>query len=156
MMRESTALGEPWRSFLNDLNAALEGAADFHCIGGFVVSQYYGFSRETRDLDVLTVVPRKAAATVFEIAGKGSALQRRHGVHIERGSGQWRLSSLLTLAATTWKDVLFSRRPTNCSPKWRADGKSFSASAPGSPDSRVLRTRCACWAMTISWPENGA
>ncbi len=39
---------EPWLSFLTDLDAALDAPADFHCIGGFVVSQHYGFARETR------------------------------------------------------------------------------------------------------------
>ena len=48
---------EPWLSFLTELDAALDGPADFHCIGGFVVSQHYGFARETADLDVLTVIP---------------------------------------------------------------------------------------------------
>jgi hypothetical protein len=38
---------EPWLSFLTDLDAALDEPADFHCIGGFVVSQHYGFARET-------------------------------------------------------------------------------------------------------------
>jgi hypothetical protein len=28
---------EPWLSFLTDPDAALDGPADFHCIGGFVV-----------------------------------------------------------------------------------------------------------------------
>ena len=31
---------EPWLSFLADLDAALAEPADFHCIGGFVVSQH--------------------------------------------------------------------------------------------------------------------
>jgi len=41
-----------------------DGPADFHCIGGFVVSQIYGFARETADLDVLTVNPPEAAERV--------------------------------------------------------------------------------------------
>lgn len=35
-------------------------ARDLHCIGGFIVSQYYRLSRETGDLDVLTVTPANA------------------------------------------------------------------------------------------------
>ena len=65
---------EPWLSFLTDLDAALDEPADFHCIGGFVVSQHYGFARETADLDVLTVIPPDAAQCVAELAGKGSPL----------------------------------------------------------------------------------
>lgn len=74
---------EPWLSFLTDLDAALDEPADFHCIGGFVVSQHYGFSRETADLDVLTVIPSDAAQRVAELAGKGSPLQKKHRVYID-------------------------------------------------------------------------
>jgi hypothetical protein len=41
---------EPWLSFLADIDHALDHPVDLHCIGGFVVSQYYGFARETADL----------------------------------------------------------------------------------------------------------
>ena len=44
---------EPWLSFLTELDAQLDAPVDFHCIGGFVVSQHYGLGRETADLDVL-------------------------------------------------------------------------------------------------------
>lgn len=74
---------EPWLSFLTGLDAQLTEPADFHCIGGFVVSQHYGFGRETADLDILTVIPRQAAARVVQLAGKGSALHRKHGVYID-------------------------------------------------------------------------
>jgi Nucleotidyltransferase of unknown function (DUF6036) len=57
--------------------------ADFHCIGGFVVSQHYGFARETADLDILTVIPRDLADRVGSLAGKGSALHRRHKVYLD-------------------------------------------------------------------------
>jgi hypothetical protein len=76
-------LAEPWLSFLTDLDAALDRPADFHCIGGFVVSQHYGFARETVDLDVLTVVPPEAAHHVAELAGKASLLQKTHKVFID-------------------------------------------------------------------------
>jgi hypothetical protein len=74
---------EPWLSFLTDLDAALAGPVDFHCIGGFVVSQQYGFARETADLDVLTVIPPEAAERVAALAGKGSPLQRKHRVYVD-------------------------------------------------------------------------
>ena len=74
---------EPWLSFLTDLDAALDQPADFHCIGGFVVSQHYGLARETADLDILTVIPLAAAQRVVELAGKGSPLQKKHRVYID-------------------------------------------------------------------------
>jgi len=48
----SEAPAEPWRSFLSELDALLDQSGDLHCIGGFVISQYYGFARETADLDL--------------------------------------------------------------------------------------------------------
>jgi hypothetical protein len=81
MLRERPA--EPWLSFLTELDAALDAPADLHCIGGFVVSQLYGFGRETADLDVLTVVPPEAGQRVAELAGKASPLYRRHHVYID-------------------------------------------------------------------------
>lgn len=77
---------EPWMSFLTDLDAALDGSADFHCIGGFVVSQHYRFARETADLDVLTVIPPDAALRVATLAGRGSPLQKKHRVYIDHVS----------------------------------------------------------------------
>lgn len=77
---------EPWLSFLTDLDAALDEPADFHCIGGFVVSQHYGLARETADLDVLTVIPPGVARRVAELAGKGSPLQKKHRVYIDHAA----------------------------------------------------------------------
>ena len=55
----SEAPAEPWRSFLSELDGLLDQPCDLHCIGGFVISQYYGFARETADLDLPTVVPTR-------------------------------------------------------------------------------------------------
>ena len=74
---------EPWFSFLADLDATLGAPADFHCIGGFVVSQHYGFARETADLDVLTVIPAQIAQRLTELAGRGSMLHKKHKVYID-------------------------------------------------------------------------
>lgn len=74
---------EPWFSFLTDLDSALDAPADLHCIGGFIVSQYYGLSRETGDLDVLTVTPANARERVEKAAGIGSALHRRYRVYLD-------------------------------------------------------------------------
>jgi hypothetical protein len=75
---------EPWLSFLADLDAELDAPADFHCIGGFVVSQCYGLARETADIDVLTVIPSEAAERVTQLAGKRSVLHRKHRIYIDR------------------------------------------------------------------------
>jgi hypothetical protein len=75
---------EPWFSILTDLDAALDAPADLHCIRGFVVSQHYGFARETADLDVLAVIPRETGERVAQLAGRGSVLQKKHRVYIDR------------------------------------------------------------------------
>ena len=74
---------EPWLSFLTALNAELDEPVDFHCIGGFIVSQHYGFARETAEIDVLNVIPLDAADRVVQLAGKGSALQEQYRVYID-------------------------------------------------------------------------
>jgi hypothetical protein len=73
-----------WFSFLSDLDAQLKEDVDVHCMGGFVVSQYYGCARETADLDVLGVVPVQAKNQIEALAGKGSPLHRKHRVYLER------------------------------------------------------------------------
>lgn len=81
--RPERAPAEPWRSFLAELNAQLESPVDFHCIGGFVVSQYYGLGRETADLDILSIIPKQAVDRVSALAGRGSQLQKKHRVCID-------------------------------------------------------------------------
>jgi hypothetical protein len=80
------APAEPWRSFLSDLEALLVQPTDLHCIGGFAISQYYGFARETADLDVLSIAPQPMRAAVAAAAGQGSALQKKHRVFIDQVS----------------------------------------------------------------------
>ena len=75
---------EPWFSFLSELDAQLDAPVDFHCIGGFVISQSYGLGRETADLDVLSVIPREAGGLIARLAGKESALHERHRVYIDQ------------------------------------------------------------------------
>ena len=55
MPLEVRGLDEPWGRFLSGLDAQLSEPVDFHCMGGLLVSQFYGFARETADLDPLTL-----------------------------------------------------------------------------------------------------
>ena len=63
------APAEPWLSFLNDLNAALEERIGLFCMGGFAVVQAYGLGRATADIDVLSVVPHSSSGRLLELAG---------------------------------------------------------------------------------------
>jgi hypothetical protein len=77
----SEVIPEPWHSFLKELDGALSEELRFHCMGGFVVTFLYGFSRTTSDLDVLsTVTTDERFFTLIELGREGSALHREYGV----------------------------------------------------------------------------
>lgn len=74
---------EPWRSFLRDVDAQLSGPTEIHCLGGFVIAEYYRLTRPTADIDIIQV---RGAATVLEvkrIGGKGSPLAMKHRVYLD-------------------------------------------------------------------------
>jgi hypothetical protein len=83
-MPQNDTPAEPWNSFLSDLDAVLDEPTDIHCIGGFAISQYFGFARETADLDVLSIAPQQMRAAISDAAGKGSALHTKHRVFIDQ------------------------------------------------------------------------
>jgi len=76
-------LHEPWRSFLRDIDAQLAGPTEIHCLGGFVVAEYYGLSRPTSDVDIIRVRGASDLADVQRIAGKGSPLAKKHRVYVD-------------------------------------------------------------------------
>jgi|SRR5665213_572892 len=81
-MRHNAGPAEPWRSFFADVDFLLEEEVNLHCCGGFVVTQYYGIARTTSDVDFLGVVPY-IPGHLAAVAGKGSALHRKHHVYFE-------------------------------------------------------------------------
>jgi hypothetical protein len=64
------------------VDACLTENIQLHCCGGFVVTQFYGVARTTSDIDFLGAVPN-VGGTLTEIAGKGSALHRKHKVYLD-------------------------------------------------------------------------
>lgn len=50
---------EPWNSFLRELDDLVTAETRLDCMGGFVMTQLYGFSRATSDLDVVEIAPRE-------------------------------------------------------------------------------------------------
>lgn len=76
-------LHEPWRSFLHDLDTELAGPTEIHCLGGFVVAEYYGVARPTSDVDIIQVRGASTVLDVQRIGGKGSALAKKHRVYID-------------------------------------------------------------------------
>lgn len=76
-------LHEPWRSFLHDIDAQLSGPTEIHCLGGFVVAEYFGLARSTSDIDIIQVRGASDFVDVQRIGGKGSALAKKHHVYID-------------------------------------------------------------------------
>jgi hypothetical protein len=76
-------LREPWRSFLRDIDAQLAGPTEIHCLGGFVVAEYYGLARPTADVDIIQVRGASDVADVQRIGGRGSPLAKKHRVYID-------------------------------------------------------------------------
>lgn len=74
---------EPWLSFLRELDNAVGEETHLHCMGGFVVTLLYGFSRPTADIDVLSVHPM-AARQPLEIAQRGGPLHRKYRVYLDQ------------------------------------------------------------------------
>ena len=69
----------PWLSFLTALDAGLKEPIDFHRVGGSVISQHYGFTSETADLDVLnwvSVVMRSGIRSLSFTRGASTLLCR--------------------------------------------------------------------------------
>lgn len=80
----TTNIAEPWRSFLAEIDAALDEETEFRCIGGFVVTLLYGLERATADVDVISIIPRDTDLRLVTLAGKGSALHRKYGIYLDK------------------------------------------------------------------------
>lgn len=76
-------LTEPWRTFLFEVDAALNDVIGLHCLGGFVASLHYGLPRPTADLDYLQITPPSAQASLQALAGEGSPLTKKHGLYFQ-------------------------------------------------------------------------
>jgi hypothetical protein len=54
------SIPEPWLSCLRELDSMAREADRLDCMGGFVVTLAFGFSRPTGDLDILEAAPTDA------------------------------------------------------------------------------------------------
>lgn len=73
----------PWAEFLNELDALLPGKVKVHCIGGFVVSLYYGLPRPTGDIDFFSVIPNYCVNDLQTLAGAGSGLAKKYRANVQ-------------------------------------------------------------------------
>ena len=81
-MSETDLIPEPWGAFLRELDEIATEPVDFHCIGGFVVTKKYGFRRETRDVDVLSITPNTQRQDFLNKGAEGSDLSRKYHVYL--------------------------------------------------------------------------
>jgi hypothetical protein len=52
-------------------------------MGGFVVTQLYGFSRPTADIDTLSIAPRNEAAIIRELGCRGRPLHAKYKIYLD-------------------------------------------------------------------------
>lgn len=74
---------EPWHSFLRELDDAVLEETHLHCLGGFVITQLYGFKRSTSDVDVLSIAPIGQIDRLLRQGGKGSQLHKKYGIYLD-------------------------------------------------------------------------
>jgi len=79
----SGRIGEPWKSFLADVDKHISTPLVLHCLGDFAVNLMYGLPRPTADIDVCEIAPGSAKAEVVSLAGKRSLLCKKHGVYLQ-------------------------------------------------------------------------
>jgi len=83
-MSADNPLPSPWKEFLGEVDGILNESLELHCIGGFVVTQFYGFPRTTGDIDYYTAEP--ANFNLIEVTGEGSPLHRKYGVCLHKAA----------------------------------------------------------------------
>lgn len=82
-MPHSREILEPWYSFLKELDEQATEETRLDCMGGFVVTQLYGFSRETADLDVLVIAPRDQLKPLLDLGRQGGQLHKKYKVYLD-------------------------------------------------------------------------
>ena len=76
-------LPSPWNRFLEELDGLLREQVHVHCIGGFVVSLFYGLPRPTADVDYFAVLPYASVDELQALAGAGSRLAQKYKLYIQ-------------------------------------------------------------------------
>jgi len=74
---------QPYLDFLDAVDQKMNTPIELHCLGGFVVSQFYGMLRNTQDVDVLSILPWDASTLLQTLAGQGSDLYLKYKLYIE-------------------------------------------------------------------------
>ena len=83
-MSSSNRPPEPWDSFLKVLDDAVDTTVRLDCIGGFVVTLFYGLERPTADVDLIELAPRVAAEILMGLGIRGGPLHQKYRVYLDR------------------------------------------------------------------------
>lgn len=79
----ANVIDEPWLSFLKEIDDSLESEISFHCFGAFAITIQFGLPRETSDVDVMSGIVREHHDKLVTLAGKDSALHKKHLVYLD-------------------------------------------------------------------------
>jgi hypothetical protein len=82
-MHPNKSIPEPWVSFLRELDSAVREEVRLDCMGGFVVTMVYGFSRPTGDLDVLEIAPMDPGRSILELGMQGGTLHKKYKIYLD-------------------------------------------------------------------------
>lgn len=84
LIRPHEQIPEPWLSFLRALDSSVHEQVRLDCMGGFVVTIVYGFSRATGDLDVLKIAQTEAGQTMLALGARGGPLHKKYKIYLDR------------------------------------------------------------------------
>jgi hypothetical protein len=76
-----------WAAFLDELDKLLAEPVELHCLGGFVVTIFYGVVRDTGDIDSLLIHPREEVQNLLFLAGRGSDLSKKYKLYLQDVGG---------------------------------------------------------------------
>ncbi len=82
-MHPNKSIPEPWLSFLREVDSAVDTEVRLDCMGGFVVTIVYGFSRPTADLDILEIAPREAGKPILALGMQGGPLHKKYKIYLD-------------------------------------------------------------------------
>lgn len=74
----------PWLAFLRDVDSALDGPVEVHCLGGFVLAVLWELPRPTADIDFVDIKPSEAGQVLLRIAGEGGEIALKHRLCFHR------------------------------------------------------------------------
>lgn len=76
-------LPEPWKSFLSEIDAALNQDVALQCLGAFVAKVIYHLQRETSDVDILPVAGNTETESALKLGLEGSKFHAKYKVYLQ-------------------------------------------------------------------------